>query len=1001
MKLGRGVFLSFWRRWAAALLLCGVVSHCPAKISPWALRAWQIEEGLPEVNVTGVAQTPEGYLWVATHGGLARFDGVRFQLQPLAAGSLGSSALIRAMLLGRGNTIWVALEAERGLVAGYSGTATNVFTAADGLPGFKPLVLAQTGDGAVWVGYVDGSACRLANGKVTRFGPADGLAGNSGCWVAADAAGQLWFAKSGRVGVFRNGRFDTRFVLPERVVRLAAARDGGLWVGAGKRLLKSSGGQEPVPFGELPSERTGVETSVLFEDRSGELWIGTTAGGLFHWSDGQMLAAETSHSDITSITEDREGNIWVGTEGGGLDRLRSRVLELHGSAAGLPFETARSVCEDAAGTIWATGANGALVCRVRDAWESVREGAGWSGARATCVAGDRAGGVWIGTYRAGLVHWRDGKFTTLGRGDGLGGENVRALLVDSKMNLWIGLETASCLQRLRDQKFVTIPQPEGSRTIRTIVEDTGGRIWLGTSDGFLLRVEGDALVDERSRALQPPKPIRALYPDANGGLWIGYAGAGLGWLRDGKFHCFTIEQGLLDNSISGIESDGANALWLSSGHGIFSVSARELEASASSRTERVLAVDYGRNESLLNLQGSYGYAPATLRARDGRLWFATRSGLITANAGRQPPNRIPPAMLIERIVLDGQTMPVSADAPLRIPPGHRRLEIEYTAFSFAAPEGIMFRHKLGGWDEDWSESTARRSASYSRLAAGDYEFRVEARNSAGVWNRQGAGVRLTVAPFVWQRWWFRSATVLLTVGLLAAGIRSYEQRRVRQQLAELERQQAVERERARIARDIHDELGAGLTQISLLADVGGVHPADAKEAAAAFTKIGARAREAVRSLDEIVWAANPRNDFLPRLADYLCQLADDAFEAGAVRCRKEVPTGLPAIPVGAEVRHNLAMAVKEALANSLKHAQARTVKLRLEWNVPELVVTVEDDGVGFDVDKMQSPGDGLGNQRTRLKEIGGTVEINSAPGRGTCSVFRLKLGSPPGQNFVL
>ncbi len=974
---------------AFVLWICSAVSS-PA-VSPWSVRAWQVEEGLPENNVTGVAQSPEGYLWLATHGGLAQFDGVRFQLQPLPATSVRSNSLIRTMLLGREKTIWVALEADRGLVIGFSDKATNVITAADGLPGFKPLVMSQTGEGDVWVGYVDGSACRISHGKVSRFSAQDGLPGTSGCWLTTDTAGTLWFAKAGNVGVFRGDRFETRFTLSQRVVRIAGARDGGLWICAGKRLMKSIGGKEPVPLGEVPTERLGVDPSVLFEDRTGGLWIGTTAGGLFHWDGKKIEAADTSHSDVTSITEDREGNIWVGTEGGGLDRLRNRVLELYGSAAGLPFEAVRSVCEDDAGAVWAAGANGALVRQVKGGWETVREGNGWSGARATCVVSDRAGGVWIGTYRGGLVHWRDGEFKTLGRGDGLGGDNIRALLVDSKTNLWIGLETASCLQRFRDGKFITIEQPAGSRTIRTIVEDASGRIWLGTSDGFLFRAERDSLVDETAHGLQPTKPIRALHADADGGLWIGYAGAGVGWLRDGKFSCIGVERGLLDNYISGIESDGTSALWFTSGHGIFQVNRRELEKG----TDRVLAVDFGRNESLPNLQGSYGYSPATARSQDGKLWFATRSGLIAANVARLQPNRIPPAMLIERLLLDGKAISFTPNAPARIPPGHRRLEIEYTAFSFGAPEGILFKHKLGGWDEEWTEPTGKRSAEFQRLAAGDYEFRVMARNSAGVWNREGAGVHFKVEPFLWQTAWFRVGSLALMVALLFWSIRRYERRRVRHKLAELERQHAVERERARIARDIHDELGTGLTQIGLLADVGGLAPADVKETEATFTKIGVRAREAVRSLDEIVWAANPRNDYLPRLADYLCHLTDDCFESGRTRGRKDVPTGLPAVPVGAEVRHNLALAVKEALANSLKHGRAHTVWLRLEWHAPELIVTVEDDGVGFDPGKLRSQGNGLSNQATRMKEIGGGVDIVSSPGNGARSVFRVKLAAAP------
>jgi signal transduction histidine kinase len=466
-------------------------------------------------------------------------------------------------------------------------------------------------------------------------------------------------------------------------------------------------------------------------------------------------------------------------------------------------------------------------------------------------------------------------------------------------------------------------------------------------------------------------------------------------LREGKFVAFGMERGLLDNYISGIASDGGNTLWLAAGHGIFAVSKRELDKSLAPGAERVLAVDYGRNESLPNLQGSYGHWPSALVARDGRVWFPTRSGLIAVNQNRVQPNRIPPATLIERVTLDAREISFRAGEAFRVPPGHRQLKIEFTAFSFAAPESLSFKYRLRGWDEAWTEADSKRVAEFQRLAAGDYEFTVTARSSAGVWQQQGATLRFVVEPFFWQRWTFRIGVGGMTVGLLAWAIRTYERRRVRARLTELERQHAVERERARIARDIHDELGTGLTQISLLADVGCVKPGDPQEAEANFTKIAERARTAVQSLDEIVWAANPRNDFLPRVADYLCHLVDDGFENSTVRCRKEVPTGLPPIPVRAELRHNLALAVKESLANTLKHSRATMVRLKLEWNAPELVVTVEDDGAGFDPAGVRHPGEGLGNQTARMAEIGGTVAVHSTPGQGTRTVFRVRLEAAP------
>jgi signal transduction histidine kinase len=297
-------------------------------------------------------------------------------------------------------------------------------------------------------------------------------------------------------------------------------------------------------------------------------------------------------------------------------------------------------------------------------------------------------------------------------------------------------------------------------------------------------------------------------------------------------------------------------------------------------------------------------------------------------------------------------------------------------------------------DDDWVEAGAQRSASYSRLSPGDYRFEVTACHQFGEWSTPAAALSIAVTPFVWQQWWFRIGAGGTLLAGVAASIRRWERKRVRQRVEYLERQHAIERERIRIARDIHDELGAGLTQIGLLADLGHGEAVAPEQVREHLEKIQTRARGAVTALDEIVWAVNPRNDNLTRLADYLCRVADDCFEAGVTRCRKEVPTNLPPRPVTAELRHNLILAVKEALTNALRHAGARTVWLRLTWSEPELVVTVEDDGCGFDPRQQTAQGNGLRHQALRMKDIGGEVEVESVSGRGARVRFRVVLDEP-------
>jgi ligand-binding sensor domain-containing protein len=757
--------------------------------SPWVARVWQTEEGLPDNNVTGLAQTPEGYLWVGTQNGLARFDGTRFQEVPLPLPAGRTQPMIRGLLLGRVDQMWLALD--NGLIISLSPQGTNLFTATNGLSTFRPLVMAQAAGRAVWIGYVDGSVCRIAEGgRVTRFTGRDGLPGSGGCWLASDREGQLWFAKAGRVGMWRDDHFITLLTLEDKTVRIAQRREGGIWICAGLQLMKYDGGGDPVKLAALSPDRSGVEPSVLLEDRAGALWIGTTVGGLYHFDGTNVVKAETSHGDIRCLAEDREGNLWVGTGGGGLDRLRSRVLELQSTESGLPSETVRSVCEDSSGGLWAATQNGGLVRCQDGRWKSLATDGGWPGAQATCVASDKQGGVWIGTFRGGLYHWRDGKFTVLGRRDGLAGQTVRSLLTDSAGNLWIGLETSNCLQRLREGKLQTFVQPAGSRTIRAMAEDAAHNVWMGTMDGYLLRVEGDKLADETPHTLSPPKPIRCLHATPDGSLWIGYAGAGLGRLNKGAFVRVGPEQGLRDANISSIATDGQGRFWFASDHGVFQVQGRELEAVAAGRESRLLSFAYGRDEGLPSLQGNYGYAPGAAQSHDGRLWFPMRTGLGVVYPERVQANRIPPQVIIERVAADGRPVGLPggaatlfednalrragggpAEAALELPLGYRKLELGFTAVNFIAPESTRFRYRLDGWEEDWVDAGTQRSASYSRLPPGQYQFRVAACNNAGVWSEPGQALALVVQPFFWQTLWFRVGLLVVAAVCLLAWMR--------------------------------------------------------------------------------------------------------------------------------------------------------------------------------------------------------------------------------------
>jgi len=230
----------------------------------------------------------------------------------------------------------------------------------------------------------------------------------------------------------------------------------------------------------LPTDRSGVEPTVVFEDQTGAVWVGTAADGLFHYEGTNFTRVRTSHGEILSLGNDDEGNLWVGTGGGGLNRLRTRVVELQAKESGLPSEAVRSICEDQSGVMWAVAENGELARRFGNKWSKVAGEGKWSDGYATCVTSDGTGGVWIGTYHNGLQRWNDGRFASLRREDGLGGEIIRGLLLDHAGDLWIAVEAPACLQKLHENKFQTFTQPNMSRAIRALAEDANGTIWCGT-----------------------------------------------------------------------------------------------------------------------------------------------------------------------------------------------------------------------------------------------------------------------------------------------------------------------------------------------------------------------------------------------------------------------------------------------------------------------------------------------------------------------------------------
>ena len=965
----------------------------PARPGDYFVQTWQEEEGLPRNTITAIAQTEDGYLWLGTRFGLVRFDGVNFTPVENTAGLLALRSRISRMLRDRKGRLWIG-TGTAGLIV-YESGAFRVIGETNGMAHASIQSLTEDLSGVMWVSTGGGKLWRIRDGGVVE--PGGYLAGKRAAMdanqIVREREGQFWFAQEGRYGQLRNGVATNVAQAGGDALRICASRSSGIWILAGGRLQKLTCEPDGEPQVAASWATPRYDASMLFEDRRGGLWMGTWNQGLFRFDGEQFHPVMPDWHGITDIFEDTEGNLWVGTEGSGLHKIRPRIFQVLNTLQGLPQNSIATVSEDRAGQGWATTRNGSTVCFT--AAGMVKTPPAFTNKGDSVILPDSAGGLWVGTKAGKLLHYAENSLQPVINEPRQRSHEVQVLHLDRNNQLWFGLGQGG-LARYAEGKtvFPGYFQKRGlltARTIWAIAESTNGVLWFGTITGELYRYQDDRFTAYRQTNGLPGTAIGALYCSADNTLWIGTLGDGLGCFHNGRFKYVSVKQGLHDSVISQIVEDDFGCFWFGSTRGIFRVRKTDLDQFMAGQRAAIESISYGKADGLTSAECNGGYQPSVWKTRAGHLWFATSKGIVQVDPGALPLNTNPPPLALEQVLVNDQ--PVSPALPLALEWHHKNLEFKYTALSFIAPEKVRFRHQLVGFDADWVTAETVRAAKYSRLAPGHYEFRFTACNDTGLWNEHPATFAFTVTPAWWQTGVFRAGTLLGLLAAFGALVRYFSIQKTKRALARLAQAHAVEKERTRIARDIHDDVGARLTQMAYLSDMVATDLAQGAENAGYLRQIADSSRLTVRALDEIVWAVNPRKDSLPHLVEYISQYANSVFRDTEIRCRQDLPAALPEWPLPAEFRHHLFLATKEALNNVCKHSCATEVWFRVNASLPLLELVIEDNGAGFSTLTDTLGGDGLRNMRTRLASLGGECHIESKPGAGTRLCLRVKL--PP------
>ncbi|MBL9175170.1 MAG: GHKL domain-containing protein [Verrucomicrobiales bacterium] len=1020
---------------AAAAVPSGGVANVA---QDWMTRTWETGDGLPENSATAMVQAADGHLWFGTWNGLVKFDGVKFiVLTPANTPGLPSSGIVQ-LHLDRQGRLWVSTLG--GLVrrdaTGWSDLRTPEGAVVGAVRSF-----AERPSGDLLVTTHAGDVFEASGDRWIRL-PAPPGAPDEGYFGAVDGDGRWWVAQYRFVG-FWDGRRWQSAVPPEQLAGwkgedfgLTSDAQGDVWLLMGVELRGFRGGREVL---RRPLAAAPESVWSLHADSRSNLWVCTSHRGLGQISPDGVLrrwapTEELAFAGVRFVFEDREGNLWVGTNGSGLSRLKPRRFGFYGREQGLSQRIVTSISPGAGGAVW-IGTYGRGLFRLRG---GRLEPMDWPNhpANIQSVLCDRAGRVWVGTFNEGL--WMSesgatGGFRRLGDGR-TAGENVVAMFEDTRGRIWIS--GGKGVSTVEDEQFEMLA-PDSKlplHEVRCFEEDSSGAIWFANPEG-VFRVQGNRLSEVRDAAGKSVGQVLCLKSDPDGVMWLGTEDRGVMRWRAGDWTQVAAAQGLPVTGVNGIAEDLLGNFWLTSGQGIIRVARSDLESVADGRAARLACQWLDGDDGLPSPGCSAGHQPTCGRDAAGQLWFATSKGAAVTDPAGFRLNSMVPLPQIERLLVHGRSTregsPVEVSAPfpvnLELPTGSRRLEVQFTAPSFAKPERTRFQIRLDDKSEGpWRDVGVRRMVYFDEVAPGAHVFRVRAVNGDGVGGGEAA-LAFFVPPRFWQTTWFSAAVgvaVAAEAGLLGGIV--LLQRRRRRAEAEVQRQRT---ELAHVSRVVTvGELTASLAhelnhpQSAILSNAQAgemflnAEPPELEEVRKIFADIVRDNRRASQILTRLRTFLTKRElafepvDINGLVGEILPLIETDAGARG-VALKADLGPGLP--PIQGD-RVHLQQVLLNLLLNALD-AVAEVPKgrreVRLETRVQDqdhVRVAVADSGPGIPADRLDAifapfvstkPGGmgmGLAIARTLVEAHRGRIWAqNNAEGGATFQFTLPTTESPP------
>lgn len=988
--------------------LIGLVVFCNAAavyaldprkaVTQYVRNTWTSNDGLPQDSVNAIAQTTDGYLWLATQEGLARFDGVKFTTFD-SSNTEKFGGFVYDILADPNGGLWIGTG---GGLFNYRDGKFKRYSSDDGLPDVSMKHLVQDEAGNLWIGSASNDRTTGGHGltffKDERgiiFKTTDGLSNDQVHKTLIDRRGDLWIATGNGLNLYKDGKFKiftTADGLSDNYVKtLYEDRGGSLWIG-------THTGLDRLKDGRITSFTTadGLSSNFIFsicEDRDGNLWVGTEKG-LNRFKDGKPQAVtgieDLADDQIFSIYEDKEASLWIGTHTKGLIRLRDAKFTTFGEAEGLTGENVQSLFQDSRGRLWIDTTDGGLNVLENNRFENYTIKDGLLNNRIRAIYETRAGEILLGTA-SGLNKFENGKFVDYLPKNALSKASVNTIYEDTDGSLFVGTNVG--LTVIKDGKSRNYTKADGiiGSGVNLIHRTRAGKLYIAGDDG--LSIFEDGKLTSQYKGFPPEFNTQSISEDADGTLWLVTWGQGLNRLKDDNLTAYTTKNGLYDNAAWSILDDGSGYLWMGCNRGIFRVSKQELNDFADGKIKSVNSIVYGAVNGMRKRETNAG-SPSAIRASDGKFWFATTAGAVVIDPHNLKNNPVAPPIVIEKLLIGDKSI-LPGEPNIEIEAGVKNLEFQYVGLSFISPERIKYKYKIEGFDNDWIDAGARRTAFYNNLPAGEYTFELIAANADGIWNEQAASVRFRVlAPF-WQTWWFLALATLFVAGIIILMFRWRLSR-----LKQINNAQTVfsrrliesqERERGRIAAELHDNLGQQLVIIKNWASLGLKFTEENAPSRKQLTEISTTALQAINEVREIIYDLRPVQLETTGLSRTLNFMIEQAAASSGVKFSVDCDDLDGFFSPEDEVVFY--RAIQECVSNIIKHSEAENAEISIIRAAENLTVKVSDDGKGFAAEPVSSVGKragfGLTGLNERVRMLGGTLNIQSAAGNGTIVLMNI------------